>query len=250
MKKDAFYFPHFANARHDRKIRRMEKELGLESYAIYFKLLEILREQIDFRYPTDDLDLLADEIGTSEQKVRVVICNYELFTIDEDNKFFSIKQIYYLQPYIEKTSRARLAAQKRWDKMSDDANAMQMHMQMQSKCNADAMQVKESKVKESKVKESIKGFVRPELFEVQNYFEEIGNLQEADGFFNYYESNGWKVGKNPMKDWKAASRNWIKNSKNYKRNDTTKSSIDHYNERRENLYKIAAIIDAERGIRP
>ncbi|NCW55832.1 MAG: hypothetical protein EBV97_18990, partial [Rhodobacteraceae bacterium] len=33
----------------------MEKELGLESYAIYFKLLEILREQIDFRYPIDDL---------------------------------------------------------------------------------------------------------------------------------------------------------------------------------------------------
>jgi len=95
-----------------------------------------------------------------------------------------------------------------------------------------------------------KRFIKPELFEVQNYFEEIGNLQEADGFFNYYESNGWKVGKNPMKDWKAASRNWIKNSKNYKRNDTTKSSIDHYNERRENLYKIAAIIDAERGIRP
>ena len=245
MKKDAFYFPHFANARHDRKIKRMEKELGLESYAIYFKLLEILREQLDFSYPMDDLDLLADEIGTSEQKVRVVICNYQLLNIDEHNKFFSIKQRYYLQPYIEKTSRARLAAQKRWDKMGTDANAMQMHMQMQSKCNADAMQVKESKVKESKI-----GFMRPELFEVQNYFEELANLQEAEGFFNYYESNGWKVGKNPMKDWKAASRNWIKNSKNYKKNDTTKSSIDHYAERRENLYKIAAIIDAERGIRP
>lgn len=95
-----------------------------------------------------------------------------------------------------------------------------------------------------------KRFIKPELFVIQNYFEEMGNLNEAEGFFNYYESNGWKVGKNPMKDWKAASRNWIKNSKNYKRNDTTKSSIDHYAERRDNLYKIAAIIDAKRGIRP
>lgn len=148
MKKDAFYFPHFANARHDRKLKRVQKELGLEGYAIYFQLLEILREQIDFMYPLEDIDLLADEIGTSEPKVRTVICNYQLFDVIDD-KFFSIKQIYYLQPYIEKTQRARLAAQKRWDNTNDNANAMQMH----SKCNADAMQVKESKVKESKLKE-------------------------------------------------------------------------------------------------
>ena len=148
MKKDAFYFPHFANARHDRKLKRVQKELGLDGYAIYFQLLEILREQIDFMYPLEDIDLLADEIGTSEPKVRTVICNYQLFDVIDD-KFFSIKQIYYLQPYIEKTQRARLAAQKRWDNTNDNANAMQMH----SKCNADAMQGKESKVKESKLKE-------------------------------------------------------------------------------------------------
>lgn len=150
MKKDAFYFPHFANARHDRKLKRVQKELGLEGYAIYFQLLEILREQLDFKYPMADLDLLADEMGTSEPKVKAVVCNYDLFTLDEQDNFFSIKQLFYLQPYIEKTQRARLAAQKRWDNVSDDANAMQMH----SKCNADAMQGKESKGKESKIKET------------------------------------------------------------------------------------------------
>lgn len=149
MKKDAFYFPHFANARHDRKLKRVQKELGLEGYAIYFQLLEILREQLDFKYPIGDIDLLADEMGTSEPKIKAVVCNYDLFTIDEQDNFFSIKQLYYLQPYIEKTQRARLAAQKRWDNVSDDANAMQMH----SKCNTNAMQGKKSKEKESKVKE-------------------------------------------------------------------------------------------------
>ena len=35
---------------------------------------------------------------------------------------------------------------------------------------------------------------------------------EAQKFFNHFESNGWKVGgKSPMKDWKAAARNWILN---------------------------------------
>ncbi|CAB4137484.1 Protein of unknown function DUF1376 [uncultured Caudovirales phage] len=96
-----------------------------------------------------------------------------------------------------------------------------------------------------------KGFVKPELFQVQNYFEEVGALPEAEGFFNYYESNGWKVGKNPMKDWQAASRNWIKNSKNYKSHGTTtKSSSDIYAERRAELHKYAEQIDQLRGIRP
>ena len=38
---------------------------------------------------------------------------------------------------------------------------------------------------------------------------------EAEKFFNYYESNGWKVGKNSMKNWKAAANNWITNSNTY-----------------------------------
>ena len=115
MKKDAFYFPHFANARHDRKLKRVQKEMGLEGYAIYFMLLEVLREQLDFKYPLSDLDLLADEFGTSEAKVNVIVNNYDLFILDDEHNFFSIKQIYYLQPYIEKTERARNAAQKRWN---------------------------------------------------------------------------------------------------------------------------------------
>jgi uncharacterized protein YdaU (DUF1376 family) len=95
-----------------------------------------------------------------------------------------------------------------------------------------------------------KGFVKPELFQVQNYFEEVNALPEAEGFFNYYESNGWKVGKNPMKDWQAASRNWIKNSKNYTKNVTTKSSSDIYAERRAELHQYTDKIDQLRGIRP
>ena len=37
------------------------------------------------------------------------------------------------------------------------------------------------------------------------------NQIEAARFYDHYESNGWKVGKNPMKDWKATIRNWERN---------------------------------------
>lgn len=108
MDKDAYYFPHFCNARNDRKLRRVRKELGVEGYGIYFMVLEVLREQKDFRYPMDDIDLLADEFRTSDQKVRVVICNYDLFEVDENEQFFSPRFIEYLMPYIERKNANRL----------------------------------------------------------------------------------------------------------------------------------------------
>lgn len=213
MKKDAFYFPHFANARHDRKLKRVQKELGLEGYAIYFQLLEVLREQLDFKYPFKDIDLLADEMGTSEPKVRAVICNYDLFILDEVDNFFSIKQIYYLQPYIEKTQRARNAALKRWDVVNDDANAMQMH----SKCNADAMQVKESKGKESKVKQTkvknVPILFRDSIYNDIEVFSAafLGTQYEGANFNFYYEKvKNWSDSKNNKKiDWIATAKNWM-----------------------------------------
>lgn len=217
MKKDAFYFPHFANARHDRKLKRVQKELGLEGYAIYFQLLEILREQLDFKYPMADIDLLADEMGTSEPKIKAVVCNYDLFTVDEQDNFFSIKQLFYLQPYIEKTQRARLAAQKRWDSVSDDANAMQMH----SKCNTNAMQGKESKVKESKEKEtklkerkvSTQTIFRDSIYNDFEIFKQsfLGTQYEGANFNYYYEIiKNWSDSKGEKKkDWLATAKNWM-----------------------------------------
>lgn len=52
------------------------------------------------------------------------------------------------------------------------------------------------------------GFVPPTIEQVQAYCTERGNRVNADAFIAFYESNGWKVGKNAMKDWKAAVRTW------------------------------------------
>jgi len=57
-------------------------------------------------------------------------------------------------------------------------------------------------------KENTKKFVPPTIEEVKNYCLERKNAVDADKWVNYYTSNGWKVGKNPMKDWEAAVRTW------------------------------------------
>ena len=53
-----------------------------------------------------------------------------------------------------------------------------------------------------------KRFVKPTVEEVKQYCIERNNCVNAEQFYDYYESNGWKVGKNSMKDWKAAVRTW------------------------------------------
>ena len=58
-------------------------------------------------------------------------------------------------------------------------------------------------------------FVKPTIDEVDAYFAQQGNVQQSQRFFDYYEANGWKVGKNSMRDWKAAARNWLRNQSQY-----------------------------------
>ena len=53
-----------------------------------------------------------------------------------------------------------------------------------------------------------KRFTPPKLEEVEAYCRERQNGIDASKFIDYYESVGWKVGKQPMKDWKAAVRTW------------------------------------------
>ncbi len=54
-----------------------------------------------------------------------------------------------------------------------------------------------------------KKFQKPEFHEMEFQAMKIGlPVTEINGFFNHYEANGWRVGRNPMKDWRAAMSNW------------------------------------------
>lgn len=53
-----------------------------------------------------------------------------------------------------------------------------------------------------------KNFVKPTVEEIAAYCKEKNYNINAQQFFNYYESNGWKIGRNAMKSWQAAVQNW------------------------------------------
>lgn len=56
-----------------------------------------------------------------------------------------------------------------------------------------------------------KSFIKPTLEEVRAYCLERNKGVDAEKWYNHYTSNGWRVGRNPMKDWKAAVRTWETN---------------------------------------
>jgi hypothetical protein len=213
LKKDAYYFPHFSNARTDRRLKRVRKQLGIEGYGIYFMILETLREQTDFKYPIEDIDLLADEFGTSDEKARAVILNFGLFEVEDSNDFFSPKMIDYLNPYLENKERKRIGGIKgnllkykkitreKLDSMTDEEvieydktskTVKFSHTDSESDSHTDRSssqsKVKESKVKEKKVNKSKELLLARELA----FYEELKNkLDEypADmirAFYDYW----------------------------------------------------------------
>lgn len=56
-------------------------------------------------------------------------------------------------------------------------------------------------------------FIKPTLEEVKGYCEERNNMVDHNRFYDFYESKGWMVGKNKMKDWKACIRTWEQRNK-------------------------------------
>ena len=78
--------------------------------------------------------------------------------------------------------------------------------------------LRENSIEENSIvyKESIKKerrFAKPSLIEIQNYCNERNNGINANAFYDFYESKNWYVGKNKMRDWKAAIRTWEQRTK-------------------------------------
>ncbi len=91
---------------------------------------------------------------------------------------------------------------------------------------------KDSKDKDSKeesaIEEKAKRFYPPTLDELKQYCEERKNNIDPMAFIDFYSSKGWMIGKNRMKDWKAAVRTWER-----KRKEQSQSESSVYDEWRD-----------------
>ena len=75
-------------------------------------------------------------------------------------------------------------------------------------------EIKEKKKNLPETKERV--FKKPSVEDISSYCQERNNNINPEQFYDYYEANGWKINRNPMKDWKATVRNWERNEFNRK----------------------------------
>jgi hypothetical protein len=72
-----------------------------------------------------------------------------------------------------------------------------------------------------------KRFIPPTIDEVKQFCLASGLTVDANDFIDYYQSNGWRVGRASMKDWKSAARRWSRSNNNSKTNSASKESAYH-----------------------
>lgn len=144
MPKDAYFFSHDSNARHDPKILKMRSVYKLEGLGLYWSIIEMMREQDDYKLPITNgslpayaFDLHCEE-SLLNQYINDCIEKFNLFQTDGDN-IWSLSLLRRMEGYDRKSDQAREAANIRWQ---SERNADALHTQ--SERNA-------SKVKYSKV---------------------------------------------------------------------------------------------------
>lgn len=89
--KDAFYFSHDCNARNDNKILALRSLYGFEGYAIFFMIIEVLREQSDYKYPLGKytFNTLSMQIQCNKELLENIVndCCFEF--VDDNSSLLS-----------------------------------------------------------------------------------------------------------------------------------------------------------------
>ena len=158
-----------------------------------------------FRRPINTVRLA---LNTFEQFDMIEIINGAIYVTNWD-KHQNVDKLAELREY------NRIAQQKSRDKkrllsaVNDNVNDKSMTSQECQDTDIDKEEDLEIEKENKSVNRSKSTrFTPPTLAEVQAYCIERGNNVDAERFIDFYSSKGWMVGKNKMKDWKAAVRNW------------------------------------------
>lgn len=73
-------------------------------------------------------------------------------------------------------------------------------------------------------------FIKPSIDEVKDFIKQNNYNVNANQWWNHYEAKGWLIGKNKMKDWKAAVRTWVKDDPRPTRATQPAPKIEAYSE--------------------
>jgi hypothetical protein len=105
----------------------------------------------------------------------------------------------------------------------DERNASETPMKR--KRNTNEIQTTPIKEEQEQQEQKEGKFIKPTIEDVKTYMKELGMNDISERWMSHYESNGWLVGKNKMKDWKASVRTWKLNNLQTEEIKTNKPKI-------------------------
>jgi hypothetical protein len=145
---------------------------------------------------------------------------FEKFALDGAGLYYNER----LEQEVEKRkaySESRRNNRKKKEDMIDTSLSYVKHMENENENE----NIIDNVVIDKPIEEKPKRFTKPTIEQLEAYMEERGMNNVANRFYDHYESNGWKVGKNSMKDWKASVRTWEPNHKKITTQSTKQPKI-------------------------
>lgn len=216
-----------------KEIKRLRKIAGGDTYTIIYLKMLLRSIMSDGKLYFDGLEddfasELALDLDEKEENVQITI----QYLLKSGLLEMCSDEEYYL-PDTKDSTGCETAVASRVRKHRERKKALQ--------CNTDVTQVKhlcngeiEKELEKEKeldkeidnkcasTKQKRKRFVKPTISDIEQYCSEKNISINAQQFIDYYESNGWKVGRNSMKDWQATVRRWASN--NYGKKKSSKDN--------------------------
>ena len=210
------------DAQENLDMRKLVDAWGWEWYGRYWAILGkvgmlVTESRQTFALQTNNGDpfpvrLLSNDLGTTVERMT----DFLSYLADNrliDKRAWSEKALIYVP------------------KLKDRADEYTKKLLTKSRQTPEQEEEEEvDKKKKENTKDKIRGhptkLSNPNLDEVKTLWIEREYVRpevEAEKFFNYYEANGWRVGKNPMKNWKAAAAGWNTRAKEYGNGRTSQS---------------------------
>lgn len=176
--------------------------------------------QNKFMFYANFLDAIEQLPKEEQANACLEFCRYGITGNLPDNKYiamFCLGVSASVQKY-QGRGGSRIGAGRPKKQENQQVNENQNIQKNQNNQNNQNEQTETININKNRNINIIKKFIKPTVEEIKIYCQERKNTVNADKFFDFYESKGWKVGNQPMKDWKAAVRTW-------ERSATQKSSL-------------------------
>lgn len=209
-----------------RAMKKLRRIAGGDTYTIIYLKLQLLslKDEGVLYYegvePTfaEEMALALDEDADNVKATLLFLQNMGLIEQKSDNEYILTEVPYLIGGESESAERVRRFRGKKALQCNGEVTQGNA---LVTNCNTEIEIDKEKEIEKEKSEKKRKRFTPPTLEEVQAYCIERGNNIDPQHFIDYYTSNGWQVGKNKMKDWKAAVRTWERNGYSSKNSNNT-----------------------------